>query len=531
MRSLEPTSRTPPPRGVVRGAVALGLAVAALVTAVGSGTSEASRAAPSSTSSSGVNAGLANAATSPEVHDWPTYGHDPQHTFSGLTRLTPRSARTLRLAWKFPTGDAVTATPTVVNRTVYVGSWDGYFYALALASGALRWKFKLDPQPAVVPVPGKPRPANSDGGLVTSSAWFEPAGPGHPPLVIFGGGFTLYALVAHTGRLFWKDEYTGRPDLPPDPVHDGTRIFSSPVVTGGKVLFGVSVDGAHGYRGYIAAADLLTGAPVWEYQTDTDVTGSVLNDGCGNVWSSGSLVPGIGAVVFDTSDCESSNQLPLSESILALSTSDGHLLWSMKPQRVDPGCDYDFGATVNVGLDGSGAATFLGVGGKDGTYYSLDPASGALRWSTNVVFGGQSGGFIGTTAYDGSHVVGSTALGDFGGPLCDPSNPRDQSFQEPTAHGFDVGTGSVLWQGTGVPSFAPTTVSNGMAFSGVALSPMVVVRDVANGNVLVKLAVKVPSWSGIATVGNALVLGTGTSYEGSGAGVLVFTPRGRPPLR
>ena len=78
-----------------------------------------------------------------------------------------------------------------------------------------------------------------------------------------------------------------------------------------------------------------------------------------------------------------------------------------------------------------GVATFLGAGGKDGTYYSLDPATGHLRWATNVVFGGFSGGFIATTAYDGQRVYGATALGDFGrfekDPqiLCDPSNPRD----------------------------------------------------------------------------------------------------------
>jgi polyvinyl alcohol dehydrogenase (cytochrome) len=519
-------------RHIVRVAVGFSLALAALFAGVGVGTSGASRSSsPGSPSLSHVGPGRATIAVGVGVDDWPTYGHDPQHTFHGLTTLTKRTVRTLRVAWKFPTGDAVTATPTVVNRTVYVGSWDGYFYALAFGSGALRWKFKLDPQPAVVPVPGQPRPSDSDGGLVTSSAWFEPAGPGHPPLVIFGGGFTLYALVAHTGQLFWKYEYTGRPDLPPDPVHDGTRIFSSPVVADGKVFFGVSVDGALGHRGYIAAADLVTGTPAWEYQTDTDGSGNVPNDGCGNVWSSGSLVPGSGAVVFDTSDCESSNKPPLSESILSLSTTDGHLLWSMKPQRVDPGCDYDFGATVNIGLDNSGMATFLGVGGKDGTYYSLDPATGALRWSTNVVFGGQAGGFIGTAAYDGSHVVGSTALGDFGGPLCDSANPRDQSFQEPTAHSFDPAAGGVLWQRAGVPSFAPTTLSGGMAFNGLALAREVVVRDVGSGKILANVTVPAPCWSGIATVGDALFLGTGTSYVGSGVGVMAFTPGGAAPRR
>ena len=461
---------------------------------------------------------------------WTTYGHDAQHSFAGETLITKRDVKKLAIAWRFPTGDAVTATPTVVDGTVYVGSWDGYFYALDLSSGALRWKFQLDAQPAVVPVPGQqPRPLTSDGGLVTSSAWFEPATTSHPALVIFGGGFTLYALDADSGALYWKYQYTGRPDQPPDPVNDGTRIFSSPVVADGLVFIGVSVDGAVGYRGYIVGADLRTGSPVWEFPTDVDASGHLLNDGCGSVWSSGSLLPALSAVVFDTADCQSDNQSILSESILALSIGDGHLIWSAKPQRVDPGCDYDFGATANVGLDGSGGATFLGVGGKDGTYYSLDAATGELKWATKVVFGGQAGGFIGTTAYDGHHVVGSTAIGDFGGPLCDPGNPRDKAVQEPNVYEFSSRTGRVLWRGKRGASFAPTTIAGGMAFNGVALAPDVIVRDITSRRILVRLRLPAPCWSGIATVGDALVLGTGTSYTGNGAGVVVFTPEGLSP--
>ena len=67
--------------------------------------------------------------------DWPGYGHDAQHTFHGRTTLTQSSVRTLQQAWFFPTGDAVTATPTVVGDTVYVGSWDDYFYAVNLRDG------------------------------------------------------------------------------------------------------------------------------------------------------------------------------------------------------------------------------------------------------------------------------------------------------------------------------------------------------------------------------------------------------------
>ena len=56
----------------------------------------------------------------------------------------------------------------------------------------------------------------------------------------------------------------------------------------------------------------------------------------------------------------------------------------------DPHCDFDFGATANLGTAADGTPTFLGVGRKDGTYYSLDPFTGKLRWQRNVVFGGFS---------------------------------------------------------------------------------------------------------------------------------------------
>jgi polyvinyl alcohol dehydrogenase (cytochrome) len=471
--------------------------------------------------------------------DWPTYGHDAQHTFNGRTTITPESAAGLGRAWFFPTGDAVTATPTVVAGTVYVGSWDTHFYAIDIATGQQRWQFQLDPQPAVEPQPGEvPRPIDSDGGMVTSSAWFEPGRDGRPDLVIFGGGYTLYALRAADGTLAWKHAYPGRPDQPLDPTKDGTRIFSSPVVVDGKVIIGTSVDGDRGRRGYIVAASLKTGMPVWVRETDVDGKGHVLNDGCGSVWSSGTLLPKAGLVVFGVADCHFANPPPLSETVVALRVSDGRIVWSFRPKRNDTQCDFDFGATVNAGLRNDGTATFLGVGGKEGTYYSLDPATGKKRWHTNVVFGGFSGGFIATAAYDGRRVYGSTALGDFGhfaretgeSILCDPSNPRDQQMQEPSAHAFKAHTGKVVWQSDGAAAFGPTTVAAGLTFHGVALRNVLQIRRADTGKVVTELALEAPCWSGVATAGNAIVFGTGASHQGAPDGVLAYTPGGVPPV-
>jgi polyvinyl alcohol dehydrogenase (cytochrome) len=215
----------------------------------------------------------------------------------------------------------------------------------------------------------------------------------------------------------------------------------------------------------------------------------------------------------------------------------GTLAWSFRPARADDMCDLDFGASANAGLDTAGHSTFLGVGNKDGTYYALDPATGHQRWATNVVFGGFSGGFISTAAYDGTRVVGSTALGDFGRfeksgqVLCDPSNPRDTPRQEPSAHAFDAVTGAVAWQADGAASFAPTTLAGGMSFNDPSLTgPFLQVREATSGRLLAKPSLAQESWSGVTTVGDAVVVGEGTDYNWKPSGIEVLTPGGRAPV-
>lgn len=477
------------------------------------------------------------ATTIPSRWDWPAYGKNPQHTFATRTTLTDATAKTLQQRWFFPAKTAVTVTPTVVDGTVYAGSWDQYFYAVNLYTGKQEWRFHTFAQPAVTPYPGQnPRNVGSDGGMITSSALYQPGNGSRPDLVIFAGGYTIYALNAHTGKLYWSHAYTGNPQRPADPQHDDARIFSSPVVSGGKVLFAVSVDGQNDERGYVVAATLSNGRPVWEYQTDRSASGKIENNGCGNVWSSGTILPKRRWVVFDEADCNFADPPPTAESVFALRVSNGSLVWRYRPYHTPKlQCDWDFGATANAGLGKNGRVDFLGVGSKDGTYYSLNPSNGHLRWKTNVVFGGFSGGFIATAAYNGSHVYGATALGDFGrfesnGPkLCDPSNPRDVGTQQPSLHAFDARTGKIAWQADNANSLGPTTVAGNLLFNSRAGSLEVTVRDARNGNQLASLPVPTDSWSGIAVVGNAVVLGTGTSATGTHGGIELYTPAGAAP--
>ncbi len=456
---------------------------------------------------------------------WASYGNGPEHDFTGPTTLTASSVDSLREAWFFPTGDAVTATPTIVGGVAYFGSWDTKFYAVDVATGALRWSYQLDSQTAVTPYPGQsPRTIDSDGGLVTSTAWYEPGDGSRPNLVIVGGGYTLYAIDADTGQLYWKHVYDGRPERPPSPTTDPTRIFSSPIVENGNIYFGTSTDGQPGERGYIVAASLQTGDPVWIHQTDVNARGTVLDDGCGGVWSSGSYLPGLDDVVFTLADCNDGNvQTTLAERVVSLDARTGAVRWTTSVGGRNLTCDFDEVGT-NVGLAADGTPDFLGAYGKDGRYVSLDPATGAIRWSTRTVFGGSAGGFLGSPAFDGSVVYGATGIGDLSTPPgCSPGSPGDVANQsDPSFFAMDATTGRILWHASDARAFGATTVSGGMTFSCQVFDPAVQVRNAATGALLTSLALPGPCWSGVAISGGTVVTGLGTSAGGTPTGVIAF---------
>lgn len=501
-----------------------------------------------------ARAGVGPSGTHITAEDWPQYGHDSQRSFVGQTTLNPLSVQALAPKWFFRTGDAVTAEPTVVAGTVYVGSWDGNFYALDANTGALRWKYALDQQPAVFPHTTGRSPADglndfsSDGGIVTSSATFVPGDGRHPDLLLVGGGFTLYALRAgdlgpDQSRLYWKHVYSGLPERSPDPQHDPTRIFASPAVVGDQVLAGVSTDGESGYRGYFFSADLLTGELRWRFETDVDRTGTILNDGCGGVWASPAIDETAKLAVFGISDCNNLASPPFGERLLALRLAPTlpagvpRLAWVFSPPRLragDPPCDFDFGATANFGRLPNGTE-FLGAGSKDGTYYALDPShlaidpttglpTPALRWASNEVFGGTAGGFIGPAAFDGRRVYASTAIGDFPPPTCEPGNLSDLPLQEPSVFGFDATGGKVLWTQPLAESFGGTTEAGGMTFAGTVLSQQVQIRDAASGVLLKTIPLPADSDSGVVVSGDSIYFGTGGPEQGTPDGVYAFAP-------
>jgi polyvinyl alcohol dehydrogenase (cytochrome) len=478
--------------------------------------------------------------------NWPMYGRNLRHSFSNpQSRINPGNVANLRQVWAFPTGDAVSASPTVVNGVVYVGSWDGYFYALEAKTGKLIWKFQVDCQNTIVPVPphclapGETPPPRffTDGGLITSTAAVV------RERVYFAAGKTVYSLNARDGSLRWKHVICGNPEAlncAADP-RDSTQIFSSPAIFAGSLFVGHTVD-SEGYRGAIEALDTEDGTQRWRFEVDPilDAAGQPARDevgraaggynrGCGNVWSSAAVDPGSNLVFFTTADCNREAVGPYHEAILALEADTGTARWVYRPPRHDPACDFDFGATPNL-IDVAGRH-YLGVGGKDGTYYLLRRRSakpqGDLVWATNVVFGGSSGGFFGASFEDG-RIFAATMLGDGNifeqTGLCAPADPRDTFLQEPSMHALGIADGGVLWQGTQNHSAAPTSLAAGVVFSGlIGIEGFGLnAYDARTGELLVRLPVPSSVNSAATPVGEMLIVTSGNPSDGSGSGVTAF---------
>lgn len=477
--------------------------------------------------------------------DWPMYGHDLGRSFANPgSGINAANAGRLTQAWSFSTGDAVTAQAVTYEGVVYIGSWDGYFYALDERTGAVRWKFAVDCQNAINPSPARcltpaqqqqqqQQRLQTDGGIITSSA----AVIGET--VYFGGGRTLYALDTETGSLLWKHIICGNPDNPDcgSDQGDGLRIFSSPAVYGGLVYVGTTSDGQQGYRGAFYAIDAMTGKEQWHFEVDPvlDASGNPIlnnnglpaagqNRGCGDVWSSASIDTQDGLVIFGTADCNSLPLLPYHIAVLALEIDSGRLRWAFTPHAGDTRpCDFDFGATANL-ADGSHAA----IGGKDGTFYLLDLATpnphGAAAWSTNVVFGGSAGGFFGGAAFNGSLFFSATAFGDMS--ACDPSNPGDLVFpQEPSMHAFDAGTGAVAWQGQSAQSVAATVASNGVVFTSyenVFTGSSAIHSYNSTTGAETDIALPVPTSAPPTVADRMLFQPTGDIPAGTGGGVIAY---------
>lgn len=145
------------------------------------------------------------------------------------------------LAWSFPTGDRIWATPLVVEDTVYAASLDRHLYALNLADGTERWVS-----------------VETRGALATSPVLVDGA------LWIGDFGDHIYQVDPQTGEILWTFE-------------DGEDWFwAMPVVNGDQLYFS-------DVRGNVYAFDATSHELLWKTHFDDVLRGRGVLSPAGDV--------------------------------------------------------------------------------------------------------------------------------------------------------------------------------------------------------------------------------------------------------
>ena len=448
--------------------------------------------------------GDAAADTAIDDCDWPTWGRTVERSFSSDcdTEISPATVGGLRQDWFFTTDDAVTATPAVVDGTVYVGDWSGRFYAIDLDTGELDWSFTAEPHPPVY------------AGQIVGSATV--ADVGGTRTVYVPSGETLYALRADDGEVRWQ-RALGRPEGDDDP----TEIESSPAVAEGLVIVGTDVHNSPvGTAAGVVALDASTGARRWTTTTAPTSGEGGTAAGCGDVWGSPSVDVDRRLVFVGTGNCETVEGWgDASEALLALDLDTGERVWTYQPheQNLD---DLDFAGAPN--LFAIGDRDVVGLGNKDAAYHVVDRGTGEPVWQRQVTEPGvpeeganySFGGFIGPTAHADGRVIGGTAVGG-----------------SPHLHALDAETGEILWQqGEAGPTFAAALEVGGVVFLGGTDYTLRAVHA-ATGEVLWSQVMQGAVSGGAVVAGDHLVAVAGMREPGSSehnetAGVYRFSVGG-----
>ena len=282
---------------------------------------------------------------------------------ANVSRLT--QAWTFRLTGKAADGvrpyGSLTANPIVENGVVYLQDLDSDVYALALATGKLRWEYRCN-QP-------------------------ERSGPGPNGVAVADGkvyGLTptaAFALSATTGHTMWvKSGLLGK----------GQGTFGiQPQVADGRVYLASQYGSGPG-GGVLLALNASSGAVLWRFNTVVGPEPGVqaLGVGAGGAWET-PLVSGDGSVTYGIGNPYQTPAAAIAhpaaelytDSDVNLDAATGKLRWYYQGVPNDFK-DYDM-QTSPISARVGGVPVVIGSG-KMGTVYEMNAGTGKLIWKVPV---------------------------------------------------------------------------------------------------------------------------------------------------
>jgi outer membrane protein assembly factor BamB len=436
--------------------------------------------------------------------DWTSYLTGNSRTGFALLEdgFNPTTVSHLQLAWQASDAGShrgVFSQPTVTNRKIYWGSFDGYERATD-TSGNLLWRTYLGQsyKPVLFCYP-------DEVGVVSSATVRTdvPIGTASSVAYVGGGDSKVYALDADTGAVLWSHAVGSNPDH---------FVWSSPAVFGNSVYIGVASYGdCPLVQGQLLQLDRTTGAVQHIF--------NVVPDGCigGGVWGSPTIDEAAGTIYFTTgNDGTCTSPEPFTESIVEVRAADLAFVGSWSVPSAERNIDSDFGSTPTLfrGLINGSQRALVGAINKNGIYYTFvrDAVPFGPPWKTRIADGGydpQDGsGDIASSAFDGSRLyVGGDGV-TIGAQTCTGS-----------VSALDPSTGGFVWRHCFTDGFVlggVTGTSGGVLAVGEGTN--IALMSTATGTTLF-------SYAGAGTFFGPPSIANGTLYEGDMAGNLyALTP-------
>jgi outer membrane protein assembly factor BamB len=447
------------------------------------------------------------------------------------SRISSANVSRLAQAWTFKlTGKAavgvrpygsLTASPIVQNGVVYLQDLDSNVYALALATGKLRWEYRCD-QP-------------------------EKSGPGPNGVAVADGkvyGFTptaAFALNANTGRRIWVNS---------DLLRKGQGTFGiQPQVANGRDYLASQYGSGPG-GGVLLALNASSGAVLWRFNTVVGPEPGVqsLGLGSGGAWET-PLVSRDGSVTYGTGNPYQTPAAAIAhpavelytDSDVNLDAATGKLRWYYQGIP-DDFKDYDM-QTSPISARTDGVSVVIGSG-KMGYVYEMNASTGKLIWKTPVgAHNGHDNDSLQALEHHSTLKAPLTILpGSLGGVLADPAVASNSvyvatidlpltypTFNLPTAtkaaarptgevEALSLATGKVEWDQK-LPQFplGAVTVSNDLAFTTLYNGALIAL-DRRTGAVVYRRQLPTSANSPIAIAGNTVIVPAGGPATSTGGG-------------
>jgi outer membrane protein assembly factor BamB len=271
--------------------------------------------------------------------DWLSFRGNPQLTGVATGELPEN----LELLWTFETGDGIESTAAIAAGTVYVGTLDGYLYAINLENGGLKWKYQ------------------ASGEIKSSPTVFR-------NVVHFGDGMGVFhAVDAQTGEPIWTFEAEA-------------EIISSANVAQDRLLFG-------SYDQYLYCLSAEDGSLAWKFETEgyvhgtpAIVNGAVVISGCDGYLRSINIADGVEQQKIALGDYVAASPVILNgrayagtfgNQVLCAELENSEILWWYEhPERRFP-----FYASAAVTDD------IVVIGGRDKIVHTLKSQTGEPLWT------------------------------------------------------------------------------------------------------------------------------------------------------